>query len=146
MNKSILFAAFTAVALSAPPAFANEAHHSKRDKKTASAKSNKTTRNADKQIDIQMGQMQGQIKKMQAQMEEIRKTTNSEERQKLMRQHMQSMREGMTTMRNLCDDMEEGEDMEAADEMMEKYMHIMQMMLDQMAEHQVEQEFLPLQK
>lgn len=47
---------------------------------------------------------------MQAQTEDMRKTTNPEEREKLMRQHMQNMREGMTTLRGVCDDMEEDED------------------------------------
>ncbi len=55
MKKSILFAALTAVALSAPLAFADEAHHPKQDKKAASAKSSKTAGTADKQTDMQMG-------------------------------------------------------------------------------------------
>ena len=137
MKKSILFAALTAVALSAPLAFADDAPHPKQDNKAAPAKSGKTASTADKQTDMQMGQMQEQMKKVQAQMEEIRKTTDPEERQKLMRQHMQSMREGMKTMRAMCDDMEEGGGMMGGDmksgmkggDMMEKHMEMMQMMM-----------------
>lgn len=50
MKKSILFAALATVALSAPLAFADEAHHPKQDKKAASAKSGKTAGTANKPI------------------------------------------------------------------------------------------------
>lgn len=105
MKKSILFAVITTVALSAPIAFADDAHHPEQDKKAAPAKSSKTAGAADKQTDMQMDQMQEQMKKMQAQMEKIRKTTDPKERQKLMQQHMQSMNEGMKMMRGMCGDM-----------------------------------------
>lgn len=154
MKYSILFTALATVALSAPLAFADEAHPPEVGKKAAPARSGKTAGIADKQTDMQMGQMQEQMKKMQAQMEEIRKTTDPEERQKLMRQHMQSMREGMKTMRGMCDDMEEGGGMMGGDmksgmmggDMMEKYMEMMEVMMDQMMEHQGQQESMPMQK
>ena len=63
MKKSILFAALAMVALSAPLAFADEAHHPEQAKKAAPAKSSKTADTADKQTDMQMGQMQEQMKK-----------------------------------------------------------------------------------
>jgi periplasmic protein CpxP/Spy len=154
MKKSILFAALVTAALSAPLAFADDAHHPEQPKKAAPAKSGQTADTENKKTGMQMDRMQEQMKKMQAQMEEIRKTTDPEERQKLMQKHMQSMREGMKTMRGMCDDMDEGGGMMGGDmksgmmggDMMEKHMEMMQMMMNQMMEHQGQQDSMPMKK
>jgi hypothetical protein len=149
MKKSILFAALATVALSAPLAYADDAHHPDQNKKTAPAKSSKTADAADKQTDKQMGQMQAQMDKMQAQMGKIRQTTDPQERQKLMQEHMQSMREGMKMMRGMCEGMMGGGmmgegmmggDMMKGDDMMEKRMEMMLTIMEQMMEHQSQQD------
>jgi len=95
-------------------------------------------------MDKQMSQMQQNMKTMQVQMEKLRTTTDPNERQKLMQEHMQSMQENMKTMRNMGGpmmmamgrqkDMAGGEMMQHQ-AMMEKRMDMMQMMMEQMLQH-----------
>ena len=146
MKKSIVLASFVTLALSAPLAFSEEAHHAP-DKKTTSAK---PADMADKQTEKQMAQMQEQMKKMQAQMSKINKTTDPKERQQLMQEHMHSMLDGMKEMRGMCGDMKKGGSMMHGEmmggDMMEKRMDMMQMMMEQMMEHQNQQAAMPLMK
>ena len=65
MKKSILFAALTTVALSAPFAIADEAHHPAQDKKAAPAKSAPATSPAAKDAEQQqMNEMRKQVDAM----------------------------------------------------------------------------------
>jgi periplasmic protein CpxP/Spy len=101
--------------------------------------------------------MEEQMKKMRQQMEKIQATTDPRERQKLMEEHMQSMREGMKTMRGMGGNkmgmmdkdkpmMEDGGKekdgkpmgmmMMKRHKMMEDRLDMMQMMMEQMMEHE----------
>ena len=104
-----------------------------------------------------MEKMQEQMKKMREQMEKIHATTDPQERQKLMEEHMQSMREGMKTMRGMGGNkmgmmgkdkpmMEDGGKekdgkpmgmkMMKRHKIMEERLDMMQMMMEQMLEHE----------
>jgi len=97
--------------------------------------------------DNQMAQMQERMKTMQAQMERLHKTTDPAERRKLIQEHMQSMRDGMTMMRGMGGPMMGmmgggkgrgmmGGDPKQREEMMERRMDMMHMMMEQMMQHQ----------
>jgi hypothetical protein len=88
--------------------------------------------------------MQENMEKMQQQMDKLRATTDAGERQKLMREHMQAMQENMTAMRGMGGPQmmggQNGGAMMDADpkqrqEIMEKRMDMMQMMMEQMMQH-----------
>jgi len=108
-----------------------------------------------------MEKMQEQMKTMRAQMEKIHAAANPQERRKLMEEHMQSMRDGMKTMgemsgakgkMGMMDKKKEGEPMmkEGGKEkegmqmgmmmkrhkMMENRLDMMEMMMEQMMEHE----------
>ena len=105
------------------------------------------------EMDKQMSQMQQNMTTMHVQMEKLRTTTDPNERQKLMQEHMQSMQENMKTMRNMGGPMMMGsgqsggmmamgrqKDMAGGEmiqhqAMMEKRMDMMQMMMEQMLQH-----------
>ena len=137
MQKITMIAVLSAVVLSVPLAFADDAHHPAKDKKSAPATATKPTVAAEKSADMQMGNMQEMKKKMQAQMDKIQKTSDPKERQKLMQEHMQSMREGMKMMSG---------GMGAGGDMMGKRMEMMQMMMEQMMEHQGQQGSMQMTK
>ena len=142
MKRSTLFAALTVAALSAPAAFAQ-------DTKPAPAKPAMSM-----DMDKHAIQMQEKMKAMQGQMDKIRKTTDPEERQKLMQEHMQAMQENMKAMHGMGGPMmkgggEHGEmtmggkkggmkdgAMMKRHAMMEKRMDMMQMMMEQMMQHE----------
>jgi len=111
-------------------------------------------------MDRHMTRMQENMTKMQNQMDRLRKTTDAAERQKLMREHMQAMQENMKTMRGMGGPMLTGsgqrggmamggqKDMAGGDvmqrqEMMEKRMDTMQMMMEQMLQHDQAMETMP---
>ena len=123
----------------------------------AASKSDST----DAQHGMPMGMM-GNMEKMQQQMEKIQATTDPKERQKLMQEHMQSMQENMKAMRGMGGPMMMGSgqpggmmmgdkkggktmrgkkggmamgDMMKHHDMMEKRMDMMQMMMEQMMQH-----------
>lgn len=106
-----------------------------------------------------MEKMRAQMKKMHEQMEKIHAARDPQERQKLMEEHMQSMREGMETMRGMgggrmgmMDSKKDGPMMEDGDKekggkpmsmmmmkrhkMMEDRLEMMEMMMEQMMEHE----------
>lgn len=74
-----------------------------------------------------MARMNEYMKKTQALTERMRRTT---ERQKLMQDHMQSMREGVAMMQGMGGDSKQREDM------MQRRMDMMEMMTDEMVQHQ----------
>ena len=138
MKTSILLAAILSAALSVPIASAQET--STPAKPAMSMEMNK-----------QMPQMQENMKKMQQQMEKIRATSDPKERQKLMQEHMQSMQENMKAMHGMGGPMmmadkkggmTEG-DMMKRHEMMEKRVDMMQMMMEQMMQHNQAIESMP---
>ena len=147
MKTSILLAAILSAALSVPIASAQET--STPAKPAMSMEMNK-----------QMPQMQENMKKMQQQMEKIRATSDPKERQKLMQEHMQAMQENMKTMHGMGGPMMMGGDqrggkmmadkkggmaegdMMKRHEMMEKRMDMMQMMMEQMVQHDHSTEFM----
>lgn len=103
-------------------------------------------------------EMMANMEKMQQQMEKIQATSDPKERQKLMQEHMQAMQENMKAMRGMCGPMGSGQpggmsmgkhkDMKGGDmmkqhDMMEKRMDMMQMMMEQMVQHQKAQESAP---
>ena len=145
MKTSILFTTIVVCALSAPIASAQE--------KSAPAKPAMG-------MDKQMPQMQENMKKMQQQMEKFQATTDPKERQKLMQEHMQTMQENMKAMHGMGGPMMMGGDrhggmamgahkgmadgdMMKHHDMMEKRMDMMQMMMEQMVQHQKAQETTP---
>ncbi len=121
----------------------------KADKKAA------TTAAADADMDKTYGAMQERYKKMQEQMEKIRQTKDPKERQKLLQEHWQTMHEGMGMMGGMgmgpgsrgggmgmgygprgCPAGATPEATACRQNMMERRMDMMQMMMDQMMEHQ----------
>ena len=117
----------------------------------------------DKAAGMNMEKMQEKMKKMQEQMEKIHAATDPAERRKLMKEHMQSMQEGMKMMGRMGGGMKGGDMMAKAKKdqdgpmmedgggdkggmmggmMMKKHkkmedrMDMMQMMMEQMIEHE----------
>ena len=145
MKTSMLVVAIVACALAAPIVSAQE--------KSAPAKPAMSM-----DMDKQMSQMQENMKKMQGQMDRIRKTTDPKERQKLMQEHMQSMQEGMNMMRGMGGPMMMGMmggkpgatgpgmmggDPKQQQEMLGRRMDMMQMMMEQMMQHDHAMQQLP---
>ena len=148
MKTSILISALVVCALSAPIASAQE--------KPAPAG---PAMNMD--VEQHMTQMQDKMKAMQAQMDRIHKTTDAKERQTLMQEHMQAMQENMKAMRGMRGPMMKGGDghggmmmdgekgsmtegdMMKRHAMMEKRMDMMQMMMEQMTQHEQAREGAP---
>ncbi|MBI5910068.1 MAG: hypothetical protein HY848_08960 [Betaproteobacteria bacterium] len=147
MKTSILVAAIVAGALAAPIVSAQDKH----------AHPKPTTSMG---MDKHMPQMQENMKKMQQQMEKLRATTDPKERQKLMQEHMQTMLENMKAMRGMGGPMmmggaqpggtakdghkhAAGGDMMQHHATMEKRMDMMQMMMEQMMQHDQAMESMP---
>ena len=147
MKTTLLTAAIVACALSAPIVSAQD--------KAASEKP---------AMGMAMGheipQMHENMKAMQAQMAKIRATTDPKERQKLMQAHMQAMQDGMKAMHGMGEPMMKGDSqpggmaqdgkkdmagggMMKHHQMMEDRMNMMQMMMDQMLQHQQAMESIP---
>ena len=148
MKTSILVAAVVACTLAVPIASAQD--------KAAPAKPAMSM-----PMDAQMSQMQANMTEMQAQMDKIHATTSPKERQKLMQAHMQTMQESMALMRSMSKPMTMddgpgggmamgsdkgmmGGDMKKHHQMMEGRMGMMQMMMDQMLQHQQAMESMPV--
>ncbi len=109
-------------------------------------------------MDKQMPQMQENMKKMQQQMEKLRATSDPKERQKLMQEHMQTMQENMKAMRGMNGPTMMGMmgskpgatghgmmggDPKQQQEMMGRRMDMMQMMMEQMIQHDQMRESVP---
>ena len=130
MKTSVLVAAIVACALSAPLVSAQE-------RPTPA----KPAMRMD--MDNQMPQMLENMKKLQTQMEKIRKTTDPKERRKLLQEHMQAMQAGMNmmqsvggpTMMRMLGDKPGTSDPKQQQEMMAWRMDMMQMMMEQVIQH-----------
>jgi hypothetical protein len=150
MKASILISAIAACALAAPVATAQDKHD--HDKQATSAGTDRS-----------MGQMPDRMRAMQVLMDRIHKTTDPQERRKLMQEHKQSMQANMKAMRGMGGSvtasgaehsgtatdhgkggMKGGEmSMMKRHAMMEKRVDMMQMMMEQMMEHDHARESLP---
>jgi len=145
MKTSILVAAIIACGLSVPIVSAQE-------------KAAPTKPAISMDTDKQMPQMQENMKKMQQQMEKLRATTDPKERQKLMQEHMQTMQENMKAMRGMGGPTMMGMmgskpsatgpgmmggDPKQQQEMMGRRMDMMQMMMEQMMQHDQMRESMP---
>lgn len=145
--QTLQFAALTMLALSAPSAIADDAHHP--DQATSP-----TAATAPASADRAVQTMKENSRKMQAQLDKIAKTKDPKERQKLLHEHMQTMRanmmlgKGMMTGMMGCPMMEGDMGMMGGGMMgsgpgsdammqrmnqMEKRMDMMQMMMEQMS-------------
>jgi periplasmic protein CpxP/Spy len=123
MNK--IFALLLSVLLLAPVlSYAEKAHHDDTNASTSKAKPT-----ADKTYDSgPSSMMMDNMKKMKDQMAQLQAAKDPKEREKLMQDHMQTMQETMKMMHDSKGMM--------ADRKGGKPMHMMQMMMDQMMEHQ----------
>ena len=152
MKTSILVAAIAAVTLAAPVASAQDKSLSTPANVSAPAKSTPAKRAMRMDMDTHMATMQENMKKMQQQMEKLQATSDPQERQKLMQEHMQAMQENMEAMHGMGGPMTMGSgqpggmamggkkkmasgDMMQHYAMMEKRMDMMQMMMEQMMQH-----------
>ncbi|MBV6324389.1 hypothetical protein [Duganella violaceipulchra] len=139
--KTTIAITFLAALLSVSHAGAADPHHpdpAQQEKKTPDATS--------------AGMMEN-MQKMQRQMEKIQATTDPKERQKLMQEHMQAMQDNMKAMRaadaSPASDKHQGKaggGMMMRPDMMEKRMDMMQMMMEQMVQHQGVKEAAPASK
>jgi len=155
MKNPLLSAAIVACALSSPILAADD-------------KAPTATPAMGMDMDRQMSQMQASMKIMQQQMERLRTTTDPRERQKLMQQHMQAMQDHMKMMRGMGGPMMSGgatgmggpmkmgdgmamgerkgmadDDMMRHHDMLEKRVDMLQMMMEQMKQHDRMQESGP---
>ena len=94
MKKSLLIAVLAALPLTASLAWADDAHHPDKDKKPATAMTDK-----DKQM--QMGKMQENMLSMHEQMHKIMQSSNPNEREKLMQEHAKMMQDNMRMMHGM---------------------------------------------
>ncbi|HUX64485.1 hypothetical protein [Sulfuricella sp.] len=154
--NTLVFATLTALALSAPYAIADDAHHPDQPK-TQSATTAAPV--APASVDKSVQTMKENTKKMQTQLDKIVRAKNPQERQRLLQEHMQTMRENMMLGKGMMSDMMGCPMMEggmmgggmgmmgggtAPDaatnrmNMMEKRMDMMQMMMEQMTKSQVQ--------
>lgn len=151
--KTTVLGIVLAGALLVPTAYGVDEHHP--EKAGPAAKAPKAP--AKPQVeDKSIAQMQEHMKKMQDIMARMQKTTDPAERQKLMSEHMQAMQEGMKSMRGMGGGMMQGmgggmmgqapksgagkpgmgRGAPMPPEMMERRMDMMQMMMEQMMQHQ----------
>ncbi len=152
MRNFLMVTLFT-VAVAAPLAYGADEHHP--EKAGPAPKAAKAPAKP-KAEDKAAPQMQDHMKKMQDLMARLQKTTDPAERKKLMEEHTKAMQEGMQMMRGMGGGMMQG--MESgmmgqapkdgagkpgmgrgapmSPDMMERRMDMMQMMMEQMMQHQ----------
>ena len=94
MKKSLLIAALLTLPLSTSLAWADEAHHSDKDKMPVT-----TMTDNDKQM--QMGKMQEHMLRMHEQMHKIMDAKNPQEREQLMQEHSKMMQDNMQMMQGM---------------------------------------------
>ncbi len=158
MKTLAIYASLIALSVTSLSAFPNDEHHPDAKPPTAPmaqaapAPAKPTTNETG--MDKRMAQMQENMKKMQSQMEKIRQTADPKERQRLLEEHMQTMQAQMKNMQGMGggmmqgmmggnmqggmpgDGMMMGRDPKGRGEMTEKRMDMMQMMMEQMMQHQ----------
>lgn len=91
MKKSFLIIVLTTLPLFTPFVWAEEAHHSDKDKKPA-------TTMTDKDKQMQMGKMQENMLRMHEQMHKIMNAKNPQERERLLQEHSKMMQDNMSMM------------------------------------------------
>ena len=123
------------IALLAPLAYADDAHHPDESKKPAAAKPAPKAA-AKPAVAMDTSKMQEQMQRVQEQMTKIRSSSDPKERQRLMGEHMKSMGEGMGMMRGMMGGATGGGTGSGRMDMMERRMDMMQMMMQQMMEHE----------
>jgi peptidoglycan hydrolase CwlO-like protein len=142
MKKSLLIAVVAGLVWVLPASAVDE-HNLKQQAPGASKPSSTAT-----ETGAPAGMM-GNMEKMQRQMDQIHATTDSKERQKLMQEHMRTMQENMKAMRGMDAPMMSNRNNMAGGDMMKRYkmmsarMDMMQMMMEQMMQHQNAQESPP---
>lgn len=94
MKKSLLIAALLTLPLSTSLAWADEAHHSDKDKMPV-------TTMTDKDKQMQMGKMQEHMLRMHEQMHKIMGAENPQEREQLMQEHSKMMQDNMQMMQGM---------------------------------------------
>jgi len=94
MKQSLLIAVLATLPLSTPLAWAEEAHHSDKDKKPATAMTDK-----DKQM--QMGKMQENMLRMHEQIHKVMDAKNPQEREQLLEVHSKMMQDNMHMMQDM---------------------------------------------
>ena len=151
MKRSMVISAVVTAALSTPIAFAQ-------DTKAAPAKPAMAM-----EMGKQAPKMQDSMKGMQEQMDKARATTDPKEREKLMQEHMLAMQENMKSMHGMGGPMMMGSsqgggmakggnkemaggNMMQHHEMAMKRMDMMQLMMEQMLQHQQVMESMPTRK
>jgi hypothetical protein len=141
MKKSAMIVTIASVLFVSSLVFAEDAHH---PEQAPQGKAPQATSSSDpsKDRNAQQQSMMENMKKMQAEMEKIHQTTDAAERQKLMQAHMQSMREQMTMMRSMGGGMM-SDDPKTSQKKMEECMDMMQMMMEQMMQHQEAMQPMP---
>jgi hypothetical protein len=156
--RNLLMVALIA-ALAAPLAYGVDEHHPEKSGPAVKAPKSPAKPKAE---DKTAAQMQDHMKKMQDIMARLQKATDPAERKKLMEEHTKAMQEGMQTMRGMGGGMMQGmmgggmmgqapKDGVAkpgmggpmSPEGMGRRMDMMQMMMEQMMEHQKAQESAP---
>jgi hypothetical protein len=129
-----------AALITGTPAFADDTHHPDKDKPAAAAQAAPQPAQSAKAKDS--AAMMDNMKTMQEQMQKLRATTDPKEREKLLAEHMQTMQQTIAMMHDMggstmCDQMLGGmHDRKASSGSTEKPMDMMQMMMQQMMEHQ----------
>lgn len=110
--------------------------------------------------DSNVSQMEQNMKDLQLQMDKIHRTSDPKERQRLMDAHMQAMQDHMKKMRDMGGPMMKGgmhdrmmmggknggvtnDDVAKMQEMMNTRMDMMQMMMEQMMQHDQAMEAMP---
>jgi len=143
--RNFLMVALLTVAVAVPLAYGVDEHHPEKTGPAAKAPQAPAKPKAD---DKAAAQMQDHMKKMQDIMARMQKTTDPAERKKLMDEHTKAMQEGMQTMRGMGGGIMGqapkdgtakpgmGRGAPVSPEMMERRMDMMQMMMEQMMQHQ----------
>ncbi len=151
MKTTVLGLALAGMLL-VPAAYGVDEHH---PEKAAAAAKVPRTQAGPEAGDKSIAQMQEHMKKMQGTMARMQQTNDPAERQKLMTEHMQAMQEGMKTMRGMSGTMQgmmepkegtgsgTGGEGPMSPEMMERRVNMMQMMMEQMMQHQKASESSP---
>lgn len=155
MKKRIALAAACALTLPLFSVYAEQAHHPEQQEIKGEMPAQ-----GQPAMGGMMDKMQGHMKKMMQQMDAIHKTDDPEKRDKLLQEHRQSMQEGMQMMRGMGGGMMNGMmgkggggmmqgggmhqgggktpcgDKDMRHRMMEQRLDMMQMMMEQMMQHQ----------
>ncbi len=97
MKKFLLIALLATLPFSTSLVLADDAHHSDKGKKPATAMT-------DNEKQMQMGKMQEDMLRMHEKMHKIMDAKNPQEREKLMQEHSKMMQDHMRMMQGKMDD------------------------------------------